>query len=549
MPEGDWFCATCSGGNPAGEPGSSARSSLSQPSAGAAAAAAVGDAAVRSDGAKNGATASGDVRSRAGKTAEIEGEGRSAAASSNAQPGPTISDNSKANILPSSKSQHTPDESCGNGGWDEAGESHQSETACRNKKMRKKTGSSRKARGDTTGKATEPRGLERVPIYLGPARSVAGGANGSSRIPVTSTAPVATRLPAGSAAEIDAEDLPRSSAVLDSCGSSSSSSEEPENSKLSCADQETMIVVKPDFVGGEAAGLRQPTSGSEVAPSTYPLAHAPCPPLASPARAPAPARALVRTPASVTPSSTSTGSSSLAARALSPEPIVYPDSVNALTTDDHQLGEKAYVKVEVGGVMETGNANEATEASWECRCCNRRNCGKDRKCRECGAARPMGGGARAARRDGKRSRVQRNQRTPPTHKPELNAPASSTTDEDVASGKNAGEGTAAPPSPWVCRACATYNKMNRVRCLTCLTKNQRNAVEGGKPEWWCCSSCSRFNNRCQDGNRCRFCKFGAPAEEQEEDEEEVISVGEEEGLSMVTPNGGSERIAVKLPPG
>lgn len=92
-----------------------------------------------------------------------------------------------------------------------------------------------------------------------------------------------------------------------------------------------------------------------------------------------------------------------------------------------------------------------------------------------------------------------------------------------------------PASRWACRACATQNKPCRLVCQSCATyrgKEDGGPPSEGNPEWWCCDKCFRFNNRLQDGNVCRRCATRKVLEgDGDEEDEEVISVGEEEGLA------------------
>lgn len=75
-------------------------------------------------------------------------------------------------------------------------------------------------------------------------------------------------------------------------------------------------------------------------------------------------------------------------------------------------------------------------------------------------------------------------------------------------------------------------------CVSCGTRKKVKDVGGGKPEWWCCRKCSRFNNRQQDGDTCRVCSTVEVVDEQlqgqevEDQEEASISVGGEEGISV-----------------
>lgn len=91
-------------------------------------------------------------------------------------------------------------------------------------------------------------------------------------------------------------------------------------------------------------------------------------------------------------------------------------------------------------------------------------------------------------------------------------------------------------SPWGCRACSTINKDRAVACVSCGTRKKvKDVVKEGKPEWWCCRKCSRFNNYIQEGSTCRFCNAAQKSDgepENAEDDEEAVSVDVEEEISV-----------------
>lgn len=515
VPEGDWFCATCAERPTAGEPQSSSCCSSSS-----------GTSSIV-NGVRNGAISCSDGRWRVVEYGESGSGGSSIGAVTRSPLDLTISSDVKA---------------CGGsgvagtssgGGLDKAAGFNQSETFSKATKKGKVRNPfpSRKVGGDAMLKVVEPRGLERVPIRLGIARTATGTANMSlgvcdSSIATSIKQEWSTSGPgpeslAPESSGVQVEELPNTSLVMDTC-------------KSDDANQPASVArngMPPIMATCRAIERVQPADGL-------------CPSLD--AATPVQDRAQVRALASVASSSMPMAATSrILARTSDPE-----DELDSVAHE--QLDEGAAVEVDVGTMLEVGIGLENTEASWQCRCCNRRNCGKDTRCRECGASRPMGGGARAARRDGKRSRTSTTVQLPSVRTSERlktaiarapsPVPALSPLTKAVASPKKAKEGSAPLLTPWSCRACATYNK-NRWKCSTCGTRLEPKAVEKGKPEWWCCSSCSRFNSRSQDGNRCRFCRFEASSEE----DEEMISVGEEGEFPPVLSNGRSERIPIRLP--
>lgn len=510
VPEGDWFCATCAERPTAGEPRSSSCSSSGTSSI--------------VNGVRTGAISCSDGRWRVVESRENGSGGSSTNALTRAPLSMTISSDVKACGGSSVAGAGT------GGELDKAAGINQSETSSKATKKGKMKNPfpSRKVGGGAMLRVVEPRGLERVPIRLGIARPAAGTANMSlggcdSSIATSMEQVLSTSGPgpgpgflAPETAGVQVEELPNTSTMVDAC-------------KSDDANQPADVAINdvtPTMATCEAVERVQPADGL-------------CPSLDT--ATPVHDRAQVRVLASAASSSMPMAATSQILAGVEQDSVAH-----------EQLDEGAAVEVDVGSIPEVGMGLENTEASWQCRCCNRRNCGKDGRCRECGASRPMGGGARAARRDGKRSRTSTTVQPPWVRTSERlkttiarapsPAPALSPVTKAVASPKKTREGSAPLLTPWSCRACATYNK-NRWKCSTCGTRLEPKAVEEGKPEWWCCSSCSRFNSRSQDGNRCRFCRFAASSEE----DEEVISVGEEEDFPPVLSNGGSERIPIRLP--